>query len=63
MYVIKNVQCKMRIFLIDLNPVELKYYLYTITSDKCNGSCNALTEISDKICVPNENRKCKFKCF
>ena len=26
-------------FLIDLSPVELKYYPFMITLDKCNGSC------------------------
>ena len=40
--------------LINLNPVELKCYPYIITLDKCNGSCNTFTEMSDKICVPNK---------
>ena len=34
--------------LIDLNPVELKYYPFIIGLGKCNGSCNIL---SPKICV------------
>ena len=29
--------------LIDLNPVELKYYPFIISLDKCNGSCNVLS--------------------
>ena len=29
--------------LIDLNPVELKYYPFMIKLDKCNGSCNVLS--------------------
>ena len=40
--------------LVNLNPVELKYYPHITTSDKCNGSCNTFTKISDKICVPNK---------
>ena len=40
--------------LINLNPIELKYYPYIITLDKCNGICNTFTVISDKICVPNK---------
>ena len=44
----------MKNVLINLNPVELKCYPYIITLDKCNGSCNTFTEISDKICVPNK---------
>ena len=27
------------LILIDLSPVELKYYPFMITLDKCNGSC------------------------
>ena len=36
-------QCITRPVLIDLNPVELNYYSFMISLDKCNGSCNALT--------------------
>ena len=32
-----NEQCKSRPFLIDLNPVPLKYYPHIITLVKCNG--------------------------
>ena len=34
---------------INLNPVEIKYYPFMISFDKRNGSCNIL---SPKICVP-----------
>ena len=40
--------CMVRRTLIDLNPVELKYYPFMISLDKCNGSCNVL---SPKMCV------------
>ena len=32
--------CIVRPTLTDLSPVELKYYLFTISLDKCSGSCN-----------------------
>ena len=32
--------CIFRPILIDLNPVELKYYPFKINLDKYNGSCN-----------------------
>ena len=32
---LNNKQCQTRSFLIDLNSVELKYYPYIITLDKC----------------------------
>ena len=37
--------------LIDLNPIELKYYPFMISLDKFTGSCNVL---SANICVPKE---------
>ena len=39
--------------LIDLNPVEFKYYPFMICLDKCNGSCNVL---STKICIPKKQK-------
>ena len=46
--------------LIDLNLVELKYYLFMINLDKCNGSCNIL---SPQICVPKETKDMNIKVF
>ena len=42
--------CMVRPTLIDLNPVKLKYYLFMISLDKCNGRYNVLLP---KICVPS----------
>ena len=38
---------------IDMNPVELKYYPFMISLNKCTASCNVL---SPKICVPKEKK-------
>ena len=38
---------------IDLNPVEPKYYPFMISLNKCTGSCNVL---SPKMCVPKETK-------
>ena len=46
--------------LIDLNPVELKYYPIMISLDKCTGSCNVL---SPKICVPKEIKEINVRAF
>ena len=35
--------CMVRPTLIDLNSVELKYYPFMISLNKCNGSCNFLS--------------------
>ena len=46
--------------LINLNPVEFKYYPFIISLDNCSGSCNLL---SPKICVPKEPKDRNVKAF
>ena len=41
-------KCIVRPTLVDLNSVELKYYPFMISLDKCTRSCNVL---SPKICL------------
>ena len=50
--------CMVRPTIIDMNPVELKYYPFMISLNKCIGSCNAL---SPKICLPKENKDINVK--
>ena len=52
--------CLARPTLIDLNPVEPKYYPFIITLDKCTGSCDAS---SPKVCVPKETKDINVKAF
>ena len=51
-------QCTVRPTLIYMNPVELKYYPFMITLNKCTASCNVL---SPKICVPKETKDINIK--
>ena len=50
--------CIVRPTLIDLNPAELKYYQFTISLNKCTGSCNVL---SPQICVQKETKDIMLK--
>ena len=43
--------------LIALNPIELKYYPFMISLDRCNGNCNALSH-KDLCCKKNKRQKC-----
>ena len=52
--------CIVRPTIIDLNPVELKYYPFMTSLDKCTGSCSVL---SPKICVPKETKDINVKAF
>ena len=45
---------------LTLNPVELKYYPFMTTLDKCNGSCNVL---SPKRCVTKETKDINVKVY
>ena len=52
--------CMVRPTLINMNPIELKYYPFMISLNKCTGSCNVL---SPKICVPKETKDINVKAF
>ena len=52
--------CMISSTLIDLDPVELKYYPFMISLDKFSGSCNVL---SPKTCVPKETKDINVKVF
>ena len=40
---LNNEPCMTRSTNIDLNPVDLNYYPFTISLDKCNRSCDTIT--------------------
>ena len=46
--------------IIDMNLVELKYYLFMTSLNKCSGSYNVL---SPKICAPKETKDINVKTF
>ena len=46
--------------LTDLNPVELKYYPFMISLDRCTGNCDVLYP---KICIPKETKDINVKAF
>ena len=43
-----------------MNPVELKYYQFMVSLNKCTASCNILPP---KICVPKETKDIYVKAF
>ena len=42
--------------LTDLNLVDVNYYPFIINLDKCSGSCNAVDDLSTKICAPSKTK-------
>ena len=49
--------------LLDINSIELKYYPFMITLDKCNGSCNVVDDLSTKSCAPSESKDINVEVF
>ena len=48
-----NQECKIRSEIINVNKNELMFYLYSITINKCKGSCNTVNDPYAKLCVPD----------
>ena len=52
--------CMIRPTLINMNTVELKYYQFMVSLNKCTSSCIVLPS---KICVPKETKDVYVKAF
>ena len=55
--------CIARPTFIDLNPIELRYHPFMISLDKYNEVCNAIGDISTKVCVSRETKNVIIKVF
>ena len=60
---LNNGPCMTRCTLIDLNPIDLRYYPFMISLDKCRGSCNFVDNLSTKIYVPSKTKDINVKVF
>ena len=60
---LKSEPCMTRFTLIDLISIELNYYPFLITLDKCNGSCNAVDHLSTQMCVTSKTEDVNVKVF
>ena len=60
-------KCMIQPTLINLYPnvysQEFHYYLFAVKLDRCAGSCNALNEFSNKVCVPNKTEDLNLCVF
>ena len=55
---LSNLKCEIQPIFINLHPNEYSqkfhYYPFTVKLDKCVGSCNTPSDLSNKVCVPNK---------
>ena len=54
---LSNQKCMIQPTLINSHPneygQEFHYYPFAVKLDRCDGSCNILNDLSNKVCVPN----------
>ena len=58
-----NQACKVRPGIINVSSNEPVFYLFTIKTSKCSGSCNNINDPYAKICVPDVAKDLNFKVF
>ena len=60
---LNNEPCMTRSTLIDLIHVELNYYSFMISIDKCNGSCNSVDDLFMERCIQRETKDVNAEVF
>ena len=58
-----NQECKIRSEIIIVNTIEPMFYPYSITINKCKGSCNTINDPYAKLCVPDIIKNINVKVF
>ena len=46
-------KCKIRTKIVDINNNEPTFYPFSISVNKCNGSCNNINDPYAKLCAPD----------
>ena len=64
---LNNKKCMIQPILIILHPSEYSeefhYYSFSVKLDRCDGSCNTLNDLSNKLCVLNKIEKLNLSVF
>ena len=58
-----NQGCKIRSKIISVNTNDPSFYPYSITINKCKGSCNTINNPYAKLCVPDTIKNINVKVF
>ena len=58
-----NQECKIRTKTLDINNIEPTFYPFTISVNKCSGSCDNINDPYAKLCVPDVVRNINAKVF
>ena len=64
---LNNQKCMTEPTLIDLDLNEysqgLRYYQFAVNLDRCVGNSNTLTDLSNRVCVPNKTEDLNLSVF
>ena len=64
---LSNQKCKIQPTLINLHPneysQEFHYYPFAVKFNRCAGSCNTLSDLSNKACVQNKTEDLNLSMF
>ena len=58
-----NQECKVRPEIINVNSNETLFYLFSVKTSKCSGSCNNINDPYAKMCVPDVIKNLNVKVF
>ena len=59
----KNQECKVRPEIVNVNSDDPVFYLFSIKTSKCSGSCNNINDPYAKMCVPDVVKNLNVKAF
>ena len=60
---INNQEYKARPEIVNFNSNKPIFYLFSISTSKCSGSCNNINDPYAKLCVPNVFKNLNIKFF
>ena len=58
-----NQECKIRSEIINVNTGEPVFYPYSISVNKCKGSCNTINNLYPKLCIHDNIKNINVKVF
>ena len=62
-WVIRNVRFNLLLLIYILMNAEFYCYPFTVKLNKCVGSCNSLSDLSNKVCVTNKTEDLNLSMF
>ena len=59
----KNQECKVRPQIVNISSNDPIFYPFSIRVNKCSGNCNNISDLYEKICIPDIVKNLNAKAF